>query len=190
MGIILNNISKRFGDKTVFTNFSASFTGGSRTCIVGRSGCGKTTLLRIILGLIPPDTGSVTCTDGERFSAVFQEDRLCEDFSAVTNVRIAVGRGLSRRTIEGDLVILGLEGSTRVPVRDLSGGMRRRVSIARAMLARSGCVVMDEAFKGLDDATRNIAVDYVKSRLGDRTLILVSHDPRDAADFGASVLRL
>ena len=105
----------------------------------GPSGLGKTTLLRCVAGLETPDAGAVTGVP-RRLGYVFQEDRLCDNFSAVANIRLVTGRTLPEKAILQHLEELGLSDSVRLPVSQLSGGMRRRVAIARACAAgRSFC---------------------------------------------------
>ena len=89
--LILEHISKRYGDHVVLEDFSARFPAGQCTCIMGPSGCGKTTLLRIILGLEQPDHGTIQ-GQVRPVSAVFQENRLFEDFSALSNAPKGTGR--------------------------------------------------------------------------------------------------
>ena len=178
--LILENICKKYGEKTVLQDVSFVFPGGRRTCIMGPSGCGKTTLLRIILGLETSDAGTMTGRP-ERLSAVFQENRLFEDFSALSNVA-AVCSKEDKGKIEEHLTALGLGDSLTKPVRTLSGGMKRRVAIARAVLAPGELMILDEPFTGLDEDTKAVVLEYLKTHTQGRTLILVTHDPaeRDA----------
>lgn len=178
--LILENICKKYGEKTVLQDVSFVFPGGRRTCIMGPSGCGKTTLLRIILGLETSDAGTMTGRP-ERLSAVFQENRLFEDFSALSNVA-AVCSKEDKGKIEEHLTALGLGDSLTKPVRTLSGGMKRRVAIARAVLAPGELMILDEPFTGLDKDTKAVVLEYLKTHTQGRTLILVTHDPaeRDA----------
>ena len=187
--IEVRDLTKRFGEKRVLEGFSAIFPAGATTCVMGPSGCGKTTLLHILLGLEHADSGSI---DGlpPRISAVFQEERLCEDFTAVTNVRLVTGRAVTDTEIERCLAAFGLAGSTRVPVRELSGGMKRRVAIARAVLAEGDLLVLDEPFKGLDEGTRRLVADEVKRRTAGRTVVMVTHDPAEAVMMDASVMEM
>lgn len=182
--IVLKNIEKSFEGKGVLKNFSATFPARRVSCIMGSSGCGKTTLLNILLGLQKADGGSVEGLP-DRISALFQEDRLCEDFSAESNVRLTAARGVSREEIAEALTELGLEGDIKTPVRELSGGMKRRVAIARTMLAEGELVIMDEPFRGLDGENRRRAAEFVLRRLDGRTLIAVTHDEEDIALLGA-----
>ena len=178
--LTLENICKKYGEKTVLQDVSFVFPGGRRTCIMGPSGCGKTTLLRIILGLETSDAGTMTGRP-ERLSAVFQENRLFEDFSALSNVA-AVCSKEDKGKIEEHLTALGLGDSLTKPVRTLSGGMKRRVAIARAVLAPGELMILDEPFTGLDKDTKAVVLEYLKTHTQGRTLILVTHDPaeRDA----------
>ena len=84
------NVTKKFGGNTVLDNFSHEFTEGKVTAVPGKSGCGKSTLLNVLMGLMPPDSGEVI--RGERISAVFQEDRLCENLTPRANIRLVTGR--------------------------------------------------------------------------------------------------
>lgn len=150
----------------------------------GPSGIGKTTLLRIIAGLEKPDSGSVEISMGEaahggkglRVGMVFQEDRLLEQLSSVDNVSLvdpSVSRERARRALSEILEPEALEK----PVRELSGGMKRRVAIVRAVLPPSDILVMDEPFTGLDPETRKRVIDYIMKNKGRRPLILASHEP-------------
>lgn len=188
--IIIKNLSKSFGSKRVLEGFSTTLRAGRVSCIMGESGCGKTTLLNIILGLIKPDCGEIAGLPS-RISALFQEDRLCEEFSARTNVRVAAGKTVTSDDIDTALAELGLGGELKTPVSSLSGGMKRRVALARALLAfgehldEEGLLVMDEPFRGLDDATRALAASFVLRHLRGRTLVAVTHDAADASLLGA-----
>lgn len=187
--IQLINVNKSFGEKKVLVDFVCSFENGSRTCIMGASGSGKTTLLNILLGLTQPDSGSVSGIP-DNISAVFQEDRLCEPYSAVANVFAVVGKRVPEEEIVKLLQELGLSGSEYLAVSTLSGGMRRRVALARALLAESDLLILDEPFKGLDEETRELVIGVILNRTAGKTLIVATHDPRDADALNADVLYL
>ena len=142
---------------------------------MGPSGCGKTTLLRILLGLETADAGTITGLEGRRMSAVFQEDRLCENVSAVSNLRL-VNPALSRRAAEAALTELGLGEALSQPVREFSGGMKRRVAILRALLAEFDLLLADEPFKGLDEETKRQTMAYFAEHTRGKTVILVTHE--------------
>ena len=186
--ILLTDISKSYGEKVVLADFSARFPAGVCTCLMGPSGCGKTTLLRILLRLEIPDGGTITGLPVTR-SAVFQEDRLFEDFSALSNVS-AVCDKARRQEVSEHLTALGLGGSLAVPVRTLSGGMKRRVAIARAVLAPGELLVLDEPFTGLDQETKDVVLDYLKEHIRGRTVVLVTHDSADREALGAGLVTM
>ena len=182
--VAVTGISKTFGEKKVLENFSAVFPAGKCTCIMGDSGSGKTTLLRILMGLVVPDTGAVTGTDGQNTGAVFQEDRLCDSFNAVANVGFACGVAVSRKQIAAHLTALGLGDSLYQPVRVLSGGMRRRVAIARAVLACGQILYLDEPFKGLDEQNRETVAEYILREGEGKTILMVTHSLEEVELMG------
>ena len=178
--IIISNISKSFGDKMVLSDFSEVIPHGKTTVIMGESGCGKTTLVNILMGLEKSDSGEISGIP-EKISAVFQDDLLCEDFSAISNIKAITGGGLTKEKIAEALKLLDLTAKDiRYPVRELSGGMKRRVAIARAILVDSELVIMDEPFKGLDEGTRRKTIDFVLQETESRTLIVITHSPEEA----------
>ena len=132
MDLVIAHVSKDYGRGPVLRDVSLTVRQGETVCLMGPSGLGKTTLLRCIAGLETPDAGAVTGVP-RRLGYVFQEDRLCDNFSAVANIRLVTGRTLPEKAILQHLEELGLSDSVRLPVSQLSGGMRRRVAIARAV---------------------------------------------------------
>lgn len=183
----LHHVTKRFGAKTVFDNFSLELPLGQATCLMGPSGCGKTTLLNLLMGLVEPDSGSVTTISPQ--SAVFQEDRLLPALSALGNLRLVTGRGRDSE-LTALLEELGLGEEGHKPVRDFSGGMKRRVAIARALLADARLLLLDEPFKGLDAQTRDRTARVIRERAAGQTLVLVTHDPQEAALLDAGIIHL
>ena len=191
MDLIIENLRKSYDGRVVLGGLSHAFPHGALTCVTGRSGCGKTTLLRLIAGLEAPDGGSVVGVPEGGISMVFQEDRLPPQLSAADCLRCVLKKDPRREAaIAEALEALGLDGTSPQPVREFSGGMRRRVALARALLFPSPLVLLDEPFKGLDADTRRRAVAFTLPRLADRTTLLVTHDPEDVADFGGALLRL
>ncbi len=187
--LVLDKITKRYGNKTVLRDVSLTFRRDRITCVMGPSGCGKTTLLHIIAGLLEPDSGQITGRP-DRISFVFQEDRLCEDFSAIANIRLVTGKSISENEIMECLSSLGLEDSARKPVRELSGGMKRRAAIARALCYHPDLLILDEAFKGLDEERRQSTMDRIRAEKKGRIIICVTHDPAEAEYLGGSLIRL
>ena len=195
--VSIKNISKTYGDKHVLNHVSKEFPMGETTVIMGASGCGKTTLLRILLGLEMPDSGEVTGMP-EKVSVLFQEDRLCEDASAYENIALVLERkrtraqkDAQRRKIEQEAVLVGITAEDLTQnVMELSGGMRRRIALLRALLYDADCVILDEPFKGLDAATKQIVMQYVKEKVVGRTTFLVTHDAAEADFFGRNIWKL
>lgn len=185
--IIISGLCKSFGDNEVLRDVDLRFAEGSITLIMGESGCGKSTLIKLIMGLLTPDGGSISGTP-HRISAVFQEDRLCDDFSALTNVRVTAARGSTAEQLLCDFAALGLLGNEKKPVRELSGGMKRRVALLRALFADSELLILDEPFTGLDDDNRAAAAELILKRRRGRTVIVVTHEAEDAALLGAQTV--
>ncbi len=189
MAIVIQNLTKSYGSKLALPPFSCTLEEGEIVCLLGQSGCGKTTLLRLLLGLETPTGGTVSGLP-DRVSAVFQEDRLCPAFSAVTNVSLALGRQAPKGEIVSLLSELGLGDALTKPVRELSGGMQRRVALARSLLSPADLFLMDEPFKGLDEDTRRAVMDAVIERTRGKTLLVVTHDPEEAEYLGGRVIRM
>lgn len=182
----LNHITKSYGTHRVLEDVSYAF-GDGITCIMGPSGRGKTTLLRLILGLEKPDSGNVSGLPA-RFSAVFQEDRLLEHQTALGNLRFILGSMYEEGKTRALLNALGMEEWEDKPVRAFSGGMKRRLALARALLAPSDCLVLDEPFAGLDEESKARAIAQIKA--AGRQALIVTHDKADAEALGAEIFML
>lgn len=166
-------------------NLSLTLEPGHIYCLTGPSGCGKTTLLRIIMGLELPDCSHNRRPEHLKISAVFQENRLFEFLTPIKNVELVCPGKCEAAPLLAQL--LEPEALTR-PVSSLSGGMKRRVAISRALAAPSELVLMDEPFTGLDDAARENAIRVIRENLRGRTLLLVTHRREDAALLGGELL--
>ena len=190
--IIIKDLCKSFGEKKVLENFSVTFPAGSVSCIMAPSGAGKTTLISIIQGFVKPDSGSISGNEVP-MSAVFQEDRLCEDFNAVSNVRFSCSSKKNKKSKEeivSCLTSLGLGDSLGKPVREFSGGMKRRVAIARALMAEYELLFLDEPFKGLDEELKVSVAEYIRASAAGTTVIAVAHDESEAALLGATIIKM
>ena len=174
------DLCKSYGEKAVLTKFSAHFEQGKISALMGPSGCGKTTLFRILLGIEGPNSGEIRGLG--RTVAVFQEDRLSEPLSAIENVRLG-RKGATREEAKALLSALGLASDAEKSVRELSGGMRRRVSIARALIADANTVLLDEPFSALDDETKSSVMAFTKAALEGKTVLLITHDIDEARTF-------
>ncbi len=187
MTIEIKDVSKSFDGHRVLDNFNLNIESEHSYVITGPSGCGKTTLLRLILGLEEPDSGTVKLLGDYKYpfinsGMVFQEDRLCEDYDAVTNVTM-VSRKVFRETVIEELKKLLPEEVLFKPVRELSGGQKRRVAIVRACAIPSDVLIMDEPFTGLDDEARKAAIAYVRDKQGSGPLVITTHDTK-GLEFG------
>ena len=179
--IELKNVSKSFDGKKVLDSFSAVFDRGTYL-LKGPSGIGKTTCLRIILGLIEPDGGEVILPSGIRFAVCFQEDRLFEKESLLTNI-LAVNENISEEDAKKAILELLPADSLDKKAGELSGGMKRRLAVIRAMLHDSDAVILDEPFTGLDDEARSKTISFIYRHLNGRLLIITSHDERGLDDL-------
>ncbi len=188
MGVIVSDLKKSFGDNVVLNGFSHNFTDKKVTAIMGQSGSGKTTLLAIMMGLLPPDSGTVQCP--AQISAVFQENRLCENLTASANIRLVTGKKYDRHEITTELLRIGLSNCENKAVSQLSGGMKRRVALLRALLAESEVLFLDEPFKGLDLDTKNLVMEYCKEMTKGKTVIFVTHDQRECEFFSDEVIEM
>ena len=179
--IELKNIRKSFDDKKVLDSFSAVFDEGGYL-LKGPSGIGKTTCILLILRLIKPDEGELVIPDNMRFAVCFQENRLFEKETVLTNV-IAVNEGVSVTDATSAILELLPSDSLNKKAGELSGGMKRRLAVIRAMLHDSDCVILDEPFTGLDDEARAKTIAFIRERLNGRLLIVTSHDERGLNDL-------
>ncbi|MFQ9608918.1 MAG: ATP-binding cassette domain-containing protein [Lachnospira sp.] len=192
----LKNIKKTYNETIVLDGFSAICDSSKPSCIMGESGAGKTTLLNIIMGLVSADSGmagysfqlgAVMTDGGYRTSAVFQETSLVPHLNPVINVAMVLGNNSDKKRINQELGCLIDEEFLDKPCAQYSGGMKRRVEIVRAIMADSDIVVMDEPFAGLDDTTKNKVIGYIMDNIGDRILIISTHDLSDAEKLRANV---
>jgi NitT/TauT family transport system ATP-binding protein len=182
--VTLDKVTKSYGGLRVLDGYSAVIT--ENTALMGASGKGKTTLLRIISGLERPDSGEVKFSEKPKLSFVFQEDRLFEDFSAVENITAIIGKGAENERKAAEMLLSLLIDTTEHSgaVRDFSGGMKRRVAIARALLAEHDVLLLDEPFKGLDEDTRDITARVIREHSREKLTLLVTHDTREAELLG------
>jgi NitT/TauT family transport system ATP-binding protein len=189
-GISVKNLRKSYGEQLVLNDVSFELPNQGITCIMAPSGVGKTTLLRILLGLEQPDSGAVSQPPDCHWAAVFQENRLLEHLDAMGNLRFVLGSELDAEDAKDLLAELGLTEAEGKPVRDFSGGMKRRVALARALLAPSDALALDEPFTGLDEENREKAISCILKRTAGKTVLLVTHNEDDAAGLNAEVIHL
>ena len=190
MNINISNLTKKYGKKEIFKNFSLEIEVGKVTALMGKSGFGKTTLIRILMGLEKYDKGKITGLENQKISTVFQEDRLCENLSAITNISIVCEKETSIREISAELEKIGLKESQNKPVKTLSGGMKRRVAIIRCIMAKSDIIIFDEPLKGLDEITKKNVIRYLKEKIRGKTVIIVTHDIEEARQLDGTIVNL
>lgn len=180
-----------YGDQPVLRGVSLELTSDRPVLLLGGSGLGKTTLLRLLAGLMQPDSGQITGIDANtRIAVMYQEDRLFPQLTVYKNLKL-IRPGVTREEAAALLAELNLEDTVldQLP-RSLSGGMRRRVALARALLFEADLVLMDEPFQGLDVDTRRMALAAVKKRTKGRPTLVISHEPEDGPALGAKTLTI
>ncbi len=179
--IILKDISVSFDKKTVIEKLSFKFENGKKYAIMGESGSGKTTILNVISGLLKPQRGDVFKEKDCKIAYVFQEPRLFDWLTVLENVSITtdLDKTLSQNKAKDLLTKLGLEDSIYQYPTELSGGMKQRVSIARAMAYEPDVILLDEPFKALDSTTKKQVAEYLFDFFKNKTVIMVTHDESD-----------
>lgn len=167
----LQDVSVSYGEQQVLQDFSATYEPDNLYVLDSPSGSGKTTLLRVIAGLTKPDAGTVN-TGGQKVAVLFQEDRLCEDYSALKNVELVA---ISRTAAREHLLHLLDEADIHKPCKELSGGMKRRVALARAFATGADILLLDEPYNGLDEENRIRVARYIEENGQNRVVIMASH---------------
>ncbi len=196
MGLRVKNISKSYKDNCLFRDFDIEFSEGTITCILGPSGCGKTTLLNLIGKIKTPDSGHLIGFNDKKFSYIFQEPRLLPWKTVRGNIEFVLSRELSaaERKDQAEQLIrrVELEGFANYYPSQLSGGMRQRVSIARAFACSSDIILMDEPLSGLDIALKQSMIRWFSQiwKADRRTVIFVTHDVDEALLLGNEIVVL
>ena len=188
--VVFEGLSKAYGENRVLRGIDFTLEEGSVTCLMAPSGSGKTTLFRVLLGLEAADSGRVRGVVTGRISMMFQEDRLCPTLTPVENVALVLGRDASRGGLRTMLEEILPAECLDQPALELSGGMRRRVSLARAVAYPSDLVVLDEPFTGLDAATKRRVIEFILRHREGRTLLVATHGEEDVELLGARLLHL
>ena len=194
--ITFENVS--FGYKrgiNVLSGFTLEVPDSGRVCLFGKSGCGKSTVLRLAMGLAKPGSGRITGTEGLAVSAVFQEDRLIPWKTVLENVALFADGTERAAAAPADraayyLRALGLGDVLHSLPGELSGGMKRRVALARALAHNFDMLVLDEPFTGLDEAAKRNAIELVSRETAGKMLLLATHDLQEAESLGAEIIEL
>ena len=191
----IQNLCKSYENQPILDHLSLDLKEGGIYALMGPSGRGKTTFLHILMGIVPADEGKLIGFSNKRISAVFQEDRLFPFLTASENIA-AVSRNrcfFSASELSGYNEILAEllpASSLSLPVRSFSGGMKRRVSLARALLVPSDLLILDEPFTGLDEASRLQTMSFLLKYRNERTLLFSTHRKDDADFLHASLIQL
>ena len=184
------DVAKSFDDQLVFSHLNMRIEEGERICLMAPSGCGKTTLLRMVLGLESYDSGTLINPHTSSMAVVFQEDRLCDALSAVDNVALVCKPGVSRRALRSMLCEVLPDEVLDKQVAYLSGGQRRRVALVRAFACEPRLLVLDEPFSGLDSTTRSEVAQFMLRHQNNATLLVSTHGEHDHVSLHARVIRL
>ena len=196
MSLEIKGLYKDFDEISLFRDFSIGFTEGTITCILGPSGCGKTTLLNIIGNIIKPDRGTLAGFDGKVISYIFQDPRLLPWKTVKDNIEFVLSKdmpaGEREKLTDRFIRLVELDGFAGYYPSKLSGGMRQRVSIARAFACYSDIILMDEPLKGLDIKLKlNLIETFSRIWQADkRTVIFVTHDVDEALLLGNEIVVL
>ena len=188
--IRIENINKRYDDNVIFENFKIDFYENKINCILGKSGCGKTTLLNIISGVIQNDTKDFKGIENLGISYIFQDDRLIEWLTVEDNIKLVIKKHYNEKEInelcDKYLKLVGIYEYKNYYPQRLSGGIRQRVNIARAFIYPSKIIIMDEPFKSIDIKNKRIIMDNFKEILqkDNRTVLFVTHDIEEAIYLG------
>ena len=174
--ISIKNVTKRYGDKTVYENFNLDIEKDRITVILGESGSGKTTLLSMLANLTDYD-GEIVGVANQK-SMIFQTDRLIPNLTVEENIKLVVPNA----DVQSALLKVGLDGTKDLYPKSLSGGMARRVAIVRALLYDAPILLMDEPFINLDIAHKFSIIDDIKNnqKTSPKTVIMVTHDVKEA----------
>lgn len=190
MSVVISNVSKAFGEHQVLKDLSVTFSDDHIYCLMGPSGMGKTTLLRIIMELEIKDEGMIEGVTVKDISVMFQENRLCEVLTPVENVALVCDKRISREAVRAKLEKILPKECLSQPVSELSGGMKRRVALARAMAYPGSFIIMDEPFTGLDVNTKKEVINYILNERNSRIMLISTHSEEDVLLLGADKIRL
>ncbi len=184
--IEFKNVYKNFEDTKVLENFSLKIPDNGIICLFGKSGVGKTTILRLLAGIIEPSDGQIVGLEGKEVSYVFQEDRLLPTFTCLQNASLCDEKNIAMEYIEK----FGLSGKENSKITELSGGMRRRVAIIRALSANFDLLILDEPFDGIDENSLTPIYDEILQVSNTTPVILVTHNLQQAQALNATIVKV
>ncbi len=188
--IIIKDLSKSYDNLIVHQRLNVKIKENQITSLLGPSGCGKTTLLRILAGLEPFDSGEIIGVQGKKIAYLFQEDRLMPWLTAEENIAYVLKSKYMKEQVEEKIdsifELIQLQGYKNYGIDKLSGGMKRRIALGRALAYDGELLLLDEPFKGLDDALKESLYEGVKAYFAQKpcTVINVTHDKKEAEYLG------
>ena len=177
--ISIRNISIQFNEQYIIKDFSLDIQPGERVCLFAPSGRGKTTLLRALCGLQKLDQGSIHGLDSKRITVLFQENRLLPQLSAEDNLKLVLPAE-RHHEVSSWLKLLGLADDAHKTPLQLSGGMNRRLAIARTLAYEGDLYLLDEPFQGLDETTLQHCLQVVNEATKGKQLLLITHRHEEA----------
>lgn len=176
----LDNVSFAYGDKAVLDGVTLAFPWQGSVCLFGPSGCGKSTVLRLLAGLERPHAGRIVGMRERRIAMLFQENRLLPWSSLAENVLLGMGKEARTDQALAWLEAVGLRTEAEQRPDALSGGMRRRAALARALAMPSDILLLDEPLKELDTENQQRMQSLIQTQAQRKLLVLVTHDRREA----------
>ena len=187
--IQIDNISVQFNDEYILQDFSLELPESGSVCLFAPSGSGKTTLLRVLCGLTQPEKGSVKGLERKKAAVLFQENRLLPHLTALDNLKLVLPPNRQNSAMDW-LKKVGLEDASQKTPPQLSGGMNRRLAIARTFAYGGDIYLLDEPFQGLDQEAIRQLMDVVGQSIGESLLILVTHHREEAEALCDSIITL
>lgn len=185
--IELNNVSVKYGKTQVLKDFSMVVKKGEHIALMGSSGSGKTTVLKLIANLHFPDSGKVLCHTN-KIAYMFQEPRLVPWLTAAENVNLVLGDSKESMPVAVKwLKRLGLEDSLDKYPSELSGGMQQRTALARTLAYDADVLLLDEPLSALDEDMADYILLLIKEFAKDKTIILVTHNSAHAKQFSDTI---
>ncbi len=186
MPILVKNISKSFNQKVIIKDLSIELPDKGKICFFGKTGIGKSLFMDILSGLCTPDNGCITGLENKKISVVFQEDRLLPWLTALENIRSVMCK--RKKCLCQDLLKnIGMQNYADKFPDELSGGMRRKIAIARALAHEGDVLLLDEPFNGLDYESKNRIFDIIYEYSSSRLSILVTHNAEEAIKFSDKI---
>ncbi len=188
--IEIKNLCKNYKDKVVYNHLNLSFEEKQITSLMGPSGCGKTTLLKILAGLEAYEGGQITGMEAKKIAYVFQEDRLLPWLTVRENIEYVLmswePKAAYKKRVDDLLEMLELTKEQNQLITTLSGGMKRRVALGRALAYEGEILLMDEPFKGLDEALKQRVIEGILRIYQQKkpTIICVTHELEEAKALG------